>query len=174
MEVFINCKFARNANLSYENNYLNTKNEAIMLCKRNEIKSEEKKVYFITVVIGFAICMVGVIFGSRLVFQRTCERRTTPWSDLGTADDDEYRILIDAYKIKNQSNETVMIQAFDNTKLIGHYYEREKGAPLIVFFHGLWGHSYLDGVPIYRITQKHNWNLLLCDLRAQGDSEGEF
>ena len=59
-------------------------------------------------------------------------------------------------------------------KLIGHYYEREKGAPLIVFFHGLWGHSYLDGVPIYRITQKHNWNLLLCDLRAQGDSEGEF
>ena len=135
---------------------------------------KRKKVYFITVVIGFAICMVGVIFGSRLVFQRTCERRTTPWSDLGTADDDEYRILIDAYKIKNQSNETVMIQAFDNTKLIGHYYEREKGAPLIVFFHGLWGHSYLDGVPIYRITQKHNWNLLLCDLRAQGDSEGEF
>lgn len=137
-------------------------------------KVKRKKVYFITVVIGFAICMVGVIFGSRLVFQRTCERRTTPWSDLGTADDDEYRILIDAYKIKNQSNETVMIQAFDNTKLIGHYYEREKGAPLIVFFHGLWGHSYLDGVPIYRITQKHNWNLLLCDLRAQGDSEGEF
>lgn len=71
---------------------------------------KRKKVYFITVVIGFAICMVGVIFGSRLVFQRTCERRTTPWSDLGTADDDEYRILIDAYKIKNQSNETVMIQ----------------------------------------------------------------
>ena len=62
-----------------------------------------------------------------MVFKRTCERRTTPWSDLGTADDDEYRILIDAYKIKNQSNETVMIQAFDNTKLIGHYYEREKG-----------------------------------------------
>ena len=56
---------------------------------------KRKKVYFITVVIGFAICMVGVIFGSRLVFQRTCERRTTPWSDLGTADDDEYRILID-------------------------------------------------------------------------------
>ena len=76
-------------------------------------KVKRKKVYFITVVIGFAICMVGVIFGSRLVFQRTCERRTTPWSDLGTADDDEYRILIDAYKIKNQSNETVMIQAFD-------------------------------------------------------------
>ena len=59
-------------------------------------KVKRKKVYFITVVIGLAICMVGVIFGSRLVFQRTCERRTTPWSDLGTADDDEYRILIDA------------------------------------------------------------------------------
>lgn len=66
-------------------------------------KVKRKKVYFITVVIGFCYnAWVGVIFGSRLVFQRTCERRTTPWSDLGTADDDEYRILIDAYKIKNQ------------------------------------------------------------------------
>jgi hypothetical protein len=96
MEVFINCKFARNTNLSYENNYLNTKNEAIIYVKEMKSKVKRKKVYFITVVIGFAICMVGVIFGSRLVFQRTCERRTTPWSDLGTADDDEYRILIDA------------------------------------------------------------------------------
>ena len=43
MEVFINCKFAKNTNLSYENNYLNTKNEAIMLCGKNEIKSEENK-----------------------------------------------------------------------------------------------------------------------------------
>ena len=43
MEVFINCKFARNANLSYENNYLNTENEAIMLCGKNEIKRDVYK-----------------------------------------------------------------------------------------------------------------------------------
>jgi len=135
---------------------------------------KRRKVYLITVEIGFILCLIGFLLGSRLVFQRTCERRATPWSDLGTADDDEYRILIDAYKIKKQPSEIVMIQASDNTKLTGHYYEREKGAPLVVFFHGLWGHSYLDGVPIYRITQKCNWNLLLCDLRAQGDSGGEF
>lgn len=145
-----------------------------MLCKRNETKVEEKKSILHNSCYWICYSMVGVIFGSRLVFQRTCERRTTPWSDLGTADDDEYRILIDAYKIKNQSNETVMIQAFDNTKLIGHYYEREKRCAFNCVFSWLWGHSYLDGVPIYRITQKHNWNLLLCDLRAQGDSEGEF
>lgn len=42
---------------------------------------KRKKVYFITVVIEFAICMVGVIFGSRLVFQRICKRRTTPYSN---------------------------------------------------------------------------------------------
>ena len=137
-------------------------------------KVKRKKVYFITVVIGFAICMVGVIFGSRLVFQRICERRTTPWSDLGTADDDEYRILIDAYKIKNQSNETVMIQAFDNTKLIGHYYERKKNAPLVIFFHGFRGHSYVDGVPIYKIAQKEKWNVLLVSMRAHDESEGNI
>lgn len=62
MEVFINCKFARNTNLSYENNYLNTKNEAIIYVKEMKSKVKRKKVYFITVVIGFAICMVGVIY----------------------------------------------------------------------------------------------------------------
>lgn len=174
MEVFINCKFARNTNLSYENNYLNTKNEAIMLCKRNENKSEEKKsilhnsCYWICYMHGRSYIWKPIGISANL------RKKNYSMVRFRTADDDEYRILIDAYKIKNQSNETVMIQAFDNTKLIGHYYEREKGAPLIVFFHGLWGHSYLDGVPIYRITQKHNWNLLLCDLRAQGDSEGKF
>lgn len=30
MEVFINCKFARNTNLSYENNYLNTSKSSNM------------------------------------------------------------------------------------------------------------------------------------------------
>ena len=79
---------------------------------------KRKKVYFITVVIGFAICMVGVIFGSRLVFQRTCERRTTPWSDLGTADDDEYRILIDACKRGKQSIKSLQQSGAQLTNIV--------------------------------------------------------
>jgi len=78
-------------------------------------KVKRKKVYFITVVIVFAICMVGVIFGSRLVFQRTCERRTTPWSDLGTADDDEYRILIDASTADGKADEPEAVTTPDGT-----------------------------------------------------------
>ena len=78
---------------------------------------KRKKVYFITVVVGFAICMVGVIFGSRLVFQRTCERRTTPWSDLGTADDDEYRILIDKlYDSCNGEKQLYIVHGADHTE----------------------------------------------------------
>lgn len=46
--------------------------------------------------------------------------------------------------------------ASDGTKLEGHYYERKKNAPLVIFFHGFRGHSYVDGVPIYKIAQKEN------------------
>lgn len=34
--------------------------------------------------------------------------------------------------------------------------------------------GYLNGVPIYRITKQHQWNLLLVTSRAHGESGGEF
>lgn len=40
--------------------------------------------------------------GSKLVFQKICERRETAWPDLGTADDEQYEWLTEAYKIKQK------------------------------------------------------------------------
>ena len=80
----------------------------------------------------------------------------------------------DAYNIRKEKNETVTIKASDGINLVGHYYERDKNAPLIIFFHGLWSNGYVSGEPTYKITKNQGWNLLLVSMRAHDESEGEF
>lgn len=93
---------------------------------------------------------------------------------MGTADDYIYNLLVDAYNIRKEKNETVTIKASDGINLVGHYYERDKNAPLIIFFHGLWSNGYVSGEPTYKITKNQGWNLLLVSMRAHDESEGEF
>lgn len=69
-------------------------------------------------------------------------------------------------------NEKIIITASDGVRLVGYFYERKKNAPIVIFFHGLWSTGFVNGKPIYRITEKHNWNLLLATLRAHGESGG--
>lgn len=49
----------------------------------------------------------------------------------GFAHDYIYNLLVDAYNIRKEKNETVTIKASDGINLVGHYYERDKNAPLI-------------------------------------------
>lgn len=129
----------------------------------------------VAVVIIMFIFSIKILWeGSKLVFSKICERRETAWPDLGTADDEQYEWLTEAYKIKRKNNERIVIMASDGTKLEGHYYEKKKNAPLVIFFHGFRGHSYVDGVPIYRIAQKKEWNVLLVTMRAHDESEGNI
>lgn len=126
------------------------------------------------VIIMFIFLIITFGEGSKFVFQKICERRETAWPDLGTADDEQYEWLTEAYKIKRKNNERIVIMASDGTKLEGHYYERKKNAPLVIFFHGFRSHSYVDGVPIYKIAQKEKWNVLLVSMRAHDESEGNI
>ena len=87
----------------------------------------KKIVAVVIIMFIFSIIILGV--GSKLVFQKICERRETAWPDLGTADDEQYEWLTEAYKIKRKNNEKIVIMASDGTKLEGHYYERKKNAP---------------------------------------------
>ena len=137
-------------------------------------KSVKKKKIVAVVIIMFIFSIIILGVGSKLVFQKICERRETAWPDLGTADDEQYEWLTEAYKIKQKNNEKIVILASDGTKLEGHYYERKKNAPLVIFFHGFRGHSYVDGVPIYKIAQKEKWNVLLVSMRAHDESEGNI
>ena len=78
------------------------------------------------VIIMFIFLIITFGEGSKFVFQKICERRETAWPDLGTADDEQYEWLTEAYKIKRKNNERIVIMASDGTKLEGHYYERKK------------------------------------------------
>ena len=137
-------------------------------------KSVKMKKIVAVVIIMFIFSIIILGEGSKLVFQKICERRETAWPDLGTADDEQYEWLTEAYKIKRKNNEKIVILASDGTKLEGHYYERKKNAPLVIFFHGFRSHSYVDGVPIYKIAQKEKWNVLLVSMRAHDESEGNI
>lgn len=110
----------------------------------------------------------------KYVFQKVCLKRKIRWPDLGIADTWQYEMLTKAYKIKNESNRKITITASDGTKLVGHYYERSKKAPIIIFFHGLWANTYTNGVPIYKISEMRGWNLLLVSLRAHDESGGSI
>ena len=68
----------------------------------------KKIVAVVIIMLIFSIIILGV--GSKLVFQKICERRETAWPDLGTADDEQYEWLTEAYKIKQKNNEKILIE----------------------------------------------------------------
>lgn len=140
------------------------------------MQSNQIKKVTIAFVLVLSAIVIIILCGSQLVFQKACIRKNRPWPDLGAADKKQFELLTDAYKIKNIPSEQITISASDGIKLTGNYYEREKNAPLIIYFHGLWSNSYIDGVrvPIYRITQEIHCNLVLVNMRAHDNSEGAF
>ena len=67
-------------------------------------RSVKMKKIVAVVIIMFIFSIIILGEGSKLVFQKICERRETAWPDLGTADDEQYEWLATVYKgniIKN-------------------------------------------------------------------------
>lgn len=70
------------------------------------------------------------------------------------------------YNIQDFNPEQVLAVGYTKSKFITD--------AIVIFFNGLWSTGFVNGKPIYRITEKHNWNLLLATLRAHGESGGEY
>ncbi len=127
------------------------------------------------IVLLLLLCINIFCSGSRFLFREICARRETAWPDLGAADDVQYGILTEAYRIrKEEPAEHVTVHAGDGTQLAADYYERKEGAPVVLYFHGYRSHAVVDGIPAYRITEQLNWNLLLAASRAHGKSGGDY
>lgn len=62
-------------------------------------RSVKMKKIVAVVIIMFIFSIIILGEGSKLVFQKICERRETAWPDLGTADDEQYEWLAEAYKM---------------------------------------------------------------------------
>ena len=56
--------------------------------------------------------------------------------------------------------------------LAGYYFERDKTAPVIIFFSG-YSNPSMCGSDIYELSWQQGWNILLVELRAHGDSGGK-
>lgn len=69
--------------------------------------------------------------------------------------------------------ETAEITSYDGLKLVGRYYHRKDGAPLIIFMHGYKGNFFRDGNGIFIYSKKYGFNVLLAHQRAHGLSEGK-
>lgn len=61
----------------------------------------KNKIYFMLSLI-IIIGLVMSLGASKFIFQKACLRREKQWPDLGVADDWQYGILTDAYKIKRK------------------------------------------------------------------------
>lgn len=85
------------------------------------INGKNRLIFLLTLVIGIMVLIVA----SKYAFQRACSRREIPWPDLEIADEWQYKIITEAYKIKNEPNREITITASDGVKLVGHYFERK-------------------------------------------------
>lgn len=116
-----------------------------------------------------------LIIVSWIVFQKACMRRTTTRVEQMEKEGGKDRLFIEANEIEKKADEIVSFaSSIDGIKLSGSYYDREKNAPVILFFRGFWSSSFVDAIPIYEITKKMNWNLLITTSRAHGESGGNF
>lgn len=98
--------------------------------------------------------------------------RVVPKSPLYIGHEEE--LLKWTIQMEEEDNELVQIQSSDGKKLFAHLYIRTPGAPLIIFSHGYHGIYCRDGYGMYRVTKKHNLNILMIDARAHGLSGGDI
>lgn len=69
--------------------------------------------------------------------------------------------------------EDVYINSLDGLRLHGYYYEKIKGAPVEIMFHGYRSIAIRDFCGALQFTLESGHNVLLVDQRAHGKSEGK-
>lgn len=86
-----------------------------------------RRILIILLILSIGILtLLGI---SKYSFQKACLRREIRWPDLGIADDWQYEILTEAYKIKNEPNGKITITASDaGTKIWGGFDLKEANA----------------------------------------------
>lgn len=68
--------------------------------------------------------------------------------------------------------ETVQIKSYDGLTLYGKYYHVKDGAPIDICMHGYRGTAERDMNGGFNLSREYGRNLLLCDQRAHGKSQG--
>ena len=78
-----------------------------------------------------------------------------------------------AHIMEQYPYESVTIRSHDGLKLHGRYYHYRDGAPVEILCHGYRSHPYRDCSGGHSLSRKLQYNALVIDQRAHGDSEGK-
>ena len=76
-------------------------------------------------------------------------------------------------KLLAEPFQRISIRSRDGPWLRGKFYEGDKGAPLLLFFHGYRSTAERDGSGGFTLCRKNGWNALMVDQRGHGESEGK-
>ena len=76
-------------------------------------------------------------------------------------------------KLKSIEMQTVEIESFDGTKLIGHLYPADNAKRIIVAMHGWRSNWWRDFAVIYDFWHDSGCTVLFAEQRGQGESEGD-
>lgn len=95
-----------------------------------------------------------------------------PSTGIGTIYEEE--IMTNRQWLENNDKTVVSCTSFDGLKLIGHFFENKNARRTLIFFHGWRGTWLSDFAPFSEYFNNGDFNLLLIEQRAQGNSEGLY
>ncbi len=143
-----------------------------------------KKKIVISVLVIFAIAMMGLIFIGNYFYDLAINSKTNKdflneSKHLGSADTSgnmsshaESKKLAQEWAVKKSTKQT--IQSFDDLKLNGYYFQNKKdNHKYIIVVHGYMGKA-LDMVFSIKRFYKEGYSVLAADCRGAGDSEGNY
>ena len=75
--------------------------------------------------------------------------------------------------MKKTPSQKVTIVSKDGVKLCGRFYQMQKTAPVILYFHGYRSSTMRDGMGAFKLGYNNGYNVLLVDQRAHHESGGK-
>lgn len=82
------------------------------------------------------------------------------------------KLIEELSEFEQKDSKNIYISSTDGLKLHGKYYYLNEDNPIIIDFHGYKG-NIKDHLAIRKIANDNNYNLLLVEERAHGESEGK-
>ena len=139
------------------------------------------KVFFIVLAIVFAVLLVVVLFVSWLLFSMACARRIprliAPMMDglIGDFKLGELEMVKEGRRFyKEEPRETWTTLSHDGLKLSAQFIPCDNARGTVMLFHGYRSNALHDFSGVLTYYRSLGLNILLCDHRAHGDSEGKY
>ena len=139
------------------------------------------KVFFIVAAIVCAVLLAVFVYVSWLLFSLACARKIpkiiAPMMDdlIGDFKLDELEMVTEGKRFyREEPRETWTALSHDGLKLSGQFMPCENARATVIMFHGYRSNALHDFSGVLTYYRSLGLNILLCDHRAHGESEGKY